>query len=335
MLTQQNQKTQFIKSILLVVFVLFGCQLMATSNKNESGSNKGIAEFVVNLAGFKYDYTQNIYVSRHHALQRFLGYNWIYDECSAPLGMVIDTEPIRFNCNGKRYMIEMWKGQYYAATGCEVGLYVGTGIGKNDKEIFRCANDSEAIPMQYSLYRNNELLFSRVDNSSWWLTGFKPGIFSNPNQLVMKDIHLEFKIPGMAKAFYNALLKTGYTPSTDNVFLGQNNDITFTFSTPKTKQPQSQKFRNDILKLTKKSVDLLNEIKTKFNMKDFSPQSIDKLLTNIFQQQSSELNDYKLELNQNNVGVLKYMKNLTPQIFNQLLNEILNIQDNQSTDTNL
>jgi len=45
----------------------------------------------------------------------------LYDEAAAPLGMIVDCEPIHFEYKGKRWLIQFWKGQYDLPTGAEVG----------------------------------------------------------------------------------------------------------------------------------------------------------------------------------------------------------------------
>ena len=39
------------------------------------------------------------------------------------MGMIIDCEPVRFYYGGKKWLIELWKGQYGMTTGCEIGVY--------------------------------------------------------------------------------------------------------------------------------------------------------------------------------------------------------------------
>jgi hypothetical protein len=67
--------------------------------------------------GFTYDETQDIYISRVDSWQRKAGYSFLVDLSAAPVGMIIDCEPIIFDYNGQVYMIELWKGQYDLSTG--------------------------------------------------------------------------------------------------------------------------------------------------------------------------------------------------------------------------
>ena len=77
--------------------------------------------------GFAYDYTQDIFYSIMDCWQRNFGYFRLYDEACAAFSMIIDCEPIYFNYNGKKWMIEFWKGQYGMTTGGEVGIYYTSG----------------------------------------------------------------------------------------------------------------------------------------------------------------------------------------------------------------
>ena len=37
--------------------------------------------------------------------------------------MIMDCEPVEFSYGGKRWLIELWKGQYGITTGGEIGIY--------------------------------------------------------------------------------------------------------------------------------------------------------------------------------------------------------------------
>lgn len=156
---------------------------------------------IVDLAGFEYDYTNNIYTTKIDALQRLFGFNRGYDYMSTAMSMVIDAEPIPFKFENKWYMIELWKGQYYSSTGGEIGFYKKSSVDGH----WLSVNDEEMLEMSFTLKRNNIEVFS-LGKKHWWVTGFKPGLFSEPYQLSLEDIEIQFKDAGMGKAFYNALL---------------------------------------------------------------------------------------------------------------------------------
>jgi hypothetical protein len=170
--------------------------------------NRDLATF-----GFKYNPYQDIFVSLMYAWQRDFGYCRLYDEATAPFSMIIDCEPIRFEYDGKKWMIEFWKGQYGMTTGGEVGIYYTTGDDLKIQGLFHgtfyyCVKDDDRINMSFALRKNGNLLFTR-NGYHWWLTGFKLAEFSDPEELSM-DIMLDLYDKTMVNAFVAALRKAGY-----------------------------------------------------------------------------------------------------------------------------
>ncbi len=201
-------------------------------------------------AGFWYDPQQDIVFSRMDALQRKFGYAYGYDDSIFLINAVIDCEPIFFSFAGKTWMIELWKGQYGVMTGCEIGVYnrapihspaydsLDRYLGKRAEDstpshnlFFECASDSELLEMSFTLKRKGQKLFSRGPEKHWWLTGFKWGELSNPDDLSM-EVEIRFADQAMSMAFRNALvdLKYGYNP------IGS--AVVFKFDQPKTYQPR-------------------------------------------------------------------------------------------------
>ncbi|WP_298901584.1 DUF4474 domain-containing protein [uncultured Psychroserpens sp.] len=204
------------------------------------------------LAGFRYDPKQDILYSRMYAIQRQLGYAYGYDAAAFMISANIDCEPIFFEYDNKVWMIELWKGQYGLETGCEIGIYnrnpndhsgiyntLDKYLGKrpddpnpNHNLFYNCVGNDEMLDMHFSLYRDNELLFTRGQEKDWWLTGFKWGIYSEPEQLKM-EVAITFPEETMLKAFEGAIKHMGYVYTLDS------NSINFVFDRPKTKyQPR-------------------------------------------------------------------------------------------------
>lgn len=204
-------------------------------------------------AGFSYDPDQDIMFSRMDALQRRFGYAFGYDGAALEMSYVIDCEPIFFDYGRKHWMIELWKGQYGLETGCEVGVYTRTideqpnavyqlmdaalGRRPGDSEpshnlFYDCGADGDLLELSLTLHRNGERLFSRGPQPHWWLTGFKWGLLSRPEELSV-DISIGFPDAGMADAFESALRARGYA----NI---QRSDttISFAFKKPFSAQPR-------------------------------------------------------------------------------------------------
>ena len=191
----------------------------------------------IELAGYGYDSEQDIFYSNTNAWQRNIGYSRLYDEGSAPFGMILDCEPIYFRYGGKIWLIELWKGQYDLNTGCEVGVYTREDSIINIPEIYKymfynCASDEDRLTMSFSLYKNGVQLFARDDNH-WWLAGFKLGEYSEPSELTM-ELNITLKDSVMCTAFVEALKEIGYK---DEEITVNGNNVGLTFDIPHTPQP--------------------------------------------------------------------------------------------------
>jgi len=215
----------------------------------------------VYAAGFMYDDRQNIIFSRMDALQRRLGYAYGYDDLAPSASMIIDCEPIFFEYGGKSWMIELWKGQYGLMTGCEIGVYTRSpnssspfmafldatvGQRRNDTNplhgrFFECASDADLLQMSFDLSKRGQKLFSRGPEKHWWLTGFKWGVLSSPDELSM-DLTITFPNPDMMEAFKQALigLRYGYSAMGSNA-------VRLVFDRPHTYQPRQDQAKQALV----------------------------------------------------------------------------------------
>ena len=200
---------------------------------------------IIAKSGYAYDATQDVFYSRRDAWQRKYGYCRLYDEAAAPLGMIIDCEPVTFDYDGRKWMIEFWKGQYDFTTGCEVGMY--TALHDVDTSgfcgtFYECVSDADMPHITMTLYKNGQMLFRR-SGRHWWQTGFLLGAFSQPSALSM-DITLKLKNKGMCDAFVGSLLAMGYTA---DAVIQNGASVSLGFDTPHAKQPASRTPRVEYL----------------------------------------------------------------------------------------
>lgn len=201
----------------------------------------------LNPFGFMYEPHQDIFFSIMNGWQRGFGYCRLYDEASAPLSMIIDCEPICFEYDGKRWMIEFWKGQYGMNSGGEVGIYYATGPNLNIPGVFNgtfyyCIKDDDRINMSFAIRKNGNLLFAR-SGYHWWLTGFKLGEFSKPSELTM-DVMMDLYDKQMTNAFVAALKKVGYKQEEYTV---QGRRVYVHFAKPHSSQPVTRTAFTDFL----------------------------------------------------------------------------------------
>ena len=206
----------------------------------------------VDAAGFLYDPRHDIIYSEMNPLQRNFGYAYGYDAAALAMTAIIDCEPIFFDYAEKHWMIELWKGQYGLETGCEIGVYnrpinstsslgyalldatIGARPGDTNPShnlFFNCANDNELLVMSSTLYKNGQPLFFRGPEKHWWLTGFKWGIYSRPDELTM-DVSITCLDATMRTALVNALQGMGYSVRTFAT------TVSFRFATPRSPQPR-------------------------------------------------------------------------------------------------
>ncbi len=190
--------------------------------------------------GFAYYPGQDYFYSIMNGWQSEVGYCQAYDEGSAALSMIIDCEPIYFKYGGKKWLIELWKGQYGMTTGCEVGIYTTTGPSLNIPGVFNgtfyfCADKEDHLPLSVVLKKNGRELFNRKE-LHWWLTGFRLGEFSWPSELTV-DIEITLKDEVMRDAFIGGLMKTGYSM---NEFTVRGNTVSLLYDTPHSKQPSTR-----------------------------------------------------------------------------------------------
>ena len=191
----------------------------------------------IEIAGYGYDSEQDIFYSSMNAWQRNLGYSRLYDEGSAPFGMILDCEPIYFRYGKKIWLIELWKGQYDLNTGCEVGVYTREEPMLNIPEMYKymfynCASNEDKLTISFCLYKNEVPLFAR-DDKHWWLAGFKLGEYSEPSELTM-ELNITLKDSGMCVAFVEGLKEAGYTEQEITI---NGNNVGITFDIPHTPQP--------------------------------------------------------------------------------------------------
>ncbi|NLM60518.1 MAG: DUF4474 domain-containing protein [Clostridiales bacterium] len=194
----------------------------------------------VELAGFTYDPEQDIFYSIMNPWQRKFGYCWLYDESCPPISLIIDCEPIRFRYGGKKWLIELWKGQYGMTTGAEIGVYNTTGPDINIPGVFngtfyKCAEDEDHLQLFYALRKNNRILFTR-EGKHWWLTGFMLGEFSEPEELTL-EARITLKDAEMCRIFTEELARMGYR---DDEVRVKNKTVWITFTRPYSEQPSTR-----------------------------------------------------------------------------------------------
>lgn len=188
-----------------------------------------------NEFGLLYDPGQDVVYYKKDSILRHAGYSIVFDVAAPTANIVIDCEPIYFKYANKLWMIELWKGQYSLATGCEIGVYntpkIDTPWGSLSSIHFNVAKDDELLVIAFTLRKNGQLLFFRGPEKHWWLSGFTMGLYSPPNELTM-DVSITCLDSQMLTAVVHALHNMGYSVQV------RSTTVNFRFATPSFPQPR-------------------------------------------------------------------------------------------------
>lgn len=201
-------------------------------NQGKTTLAEGI-EKGLDIAGFKYveygDGRPSVFESTIDPMVQMGGgfSDWI-DSIGTVAGMDIDEQIVVFQEGGYEYRVELWKGSYGlgGTTGAEIGLYRRTKQEadkdkykpdeKNYDILYRVVPESRYCKMSYTLYDNekDQVVFSRdtTDDSQegdkgWWPLTMRAGYVSDKEDLVMKDVTIEFWNEKAAKKFADELKK--------------------------------------------------------------------------------------------------------------------------------
>lgn len=194
-------------AVAIAVLIHFWHPILRKRVKKYIGDN---FDDILSDSGFEYDSSQDIFVSKLNSWQRAYGYTKWYDEVAPFLFMIVDSEPIYFSCNGKNYLVELWKGQYGVTTGFEVGIYYNEQKDNKRYEdmFYKSVLDNQMPYINIVASKKGRTLFTR-SGRHWWMTGFVLGLFSKPKDLSL-SVSITFLDIDTAKAFYDACKKLGY-----------------------------------------------------------------------------------------------------------------------------
>lgn len=128
--------------------------------------------------GYLFDPDELYFYTADDPWQRNVGYNSVFDTTSNIALIDFDTVRLRFEYEGKDWMIQLWKGQYgLLFYGAEVGVYTKP----KDREVmhYDCASDDEMLKMSMDFLEKKNgswtRRFTRPYGYYWWCTGFIPG----------------------------------------------------------------------------------------------------------------------------------------------------------------
>ncbi len=154
--------------------------------------------------GFNFNYEELLVYTMVDVWMRDFGFTMFYDLfCYTTPIFFYNTRRIKFDYEGKEWMIQIWKGNYLVSNGAEVGIYnrepgsFGT--------YYDCVDDSGMMNMSMKLYHGDNLIFERPEQLHWWLTGFKVSDRLYPANKLTLDFTIEMQSEEMLSAFCNAI----------------------------------------------------------------------------------------------------------------------------------
>ncbi len=156
--------------------------------------------------GFDVDLKQKMMYASLDTWTRKLGFCSLYDAIAPALGVNYKTERIKFEYDGLDWMIQIWKGKYFAIlSGAEMGIY--NKPKERVVEFYDCIGDEDMLDMSMRLSKGNTVIFERGPEKHWWMNGFAVAdIFNRPEDLTLEGSIL-FEDEKMKQAFLSAFDK--------------------------------------------------------------------------------------------------------------------------------
>lgn len=172
-------------------------------------------------SGFDLDYGETAFYYAPIVFQRNYGYCELYDDLSFLIFDDLITARMKFNYEGRDWMIQIWKGRYLTTIGGEMGIYnkpESRGI-----EFYDCGRDEDAMPMSMSILRGEEVYLEMDLKTWWWQTGFVFRELCAPEELTMKS-KIVFPNETMSNLFTGAIDKM---PSAGIIYTVTGNAVSF------------------------------------------------------------------------------------------------------------
>jgi hypothetical protein len=156
--------------------------------------------------GFDVDLKQKMIYSTYNGWERNLGFCRLYDMLAPAMGIFYKTERIKFEYNGLDWMVQLWKGSYFAAlSGAEMGIY---NKPKNRTTgFYDCVSDENMLEMSMRVLKGDKVLVERNPQRHWWMNGFALGGSINLPDTLTLDGSIRFDDSAMKQAFLNAFDK--------------------------------------------------------------------------------------------------------------------------------
>ncbi|WP_180272632.1 DUF4474 domain-containing protein [Konateibacter massiliensis] len=236
----------YIMSTCIFFILSFGIAILLRVKKKKPSSSpdalpeeSAVLNVIRDSTGFFYSQKHDFFHSSKEAPQYQFGCCQLYDDTMPLIGMIVDCEPITFDFDNRHWLIEFWKGQYLAATGCQIGIYSTEHEAIKapgfQGMFYKSLSDEQCRIVSYTLKRKNKVLFHESPGFCF-ASGLKPGRYSSPSALALK-VKLTFLNKKLLLAFIGGLKAAGYSK---NEYSYHFKTVTVHFTKPHTTQPASR-----------------------------------------------------------------------------------------------
>ena len=200
---------------LIILFYFKKKSVIQKVNSLSTSEKDALLDTLGKPVGYGYDSGQNLFIARKDAPQKIFGYTTLFDLSAPYFSMIFDYETIYFDYNDRTWLIELWKGQYGINTGCELGIYYADKLvsekdystthfrSVSEKDMLDISLELNRIPLRKSPYYT----IGKEQNHHWWLTMFKMGLFSKPEDLLVNTA-IRFKDRYILYSFLHSFEKT-------------------------------------------------------------------------------------------------------------------------------
>lgn len=176
-----------------------GVAVNTETNEVYGKDGKGIV-----ATGYNFNYEELLLYAQVNVWMRDFGFTILYDLfCYITPFFFYNTRRIKFDYEGKEWMVQIWKGNYLVSNGAEVGIY--TREPGSFGTFYNCANDEQMMDMSMKLYHGDDLLFERPEQLHWWITGFEISDRLYPANKLTLDFTIEMQSEEMLDAFCAAV----------------------------------------------------------------------------------------------------------------------------------
>lgn len=154
--------------------------------------------------GYNFSTSEMLVYTLPNMWVRNFGFCFLYDLFSYTTPFFFyETRRIKFDYEGKDWMVQIWKGNYLVSNGAEVGVYNRDRLRFGT--YYDCVSDEDMLEMSMALRHGDELIFERENQKHWWLTGFKIDDTLYASDTMTLDFTITMKDAEMLEAFCKSI----------------------------------------------------------------------------------------------------------------------------------